>query len=61
MSVCVSEKRLLETKDQELLKNIQKESIKASMDYINDELNKFLKMTPFQPTKEVNFIEEYKK
>ncbi|QEH49188.1 hypothetical protein [Aggregatibacter actinomycetemcomitans] len=61
LSVCVSEKRLLETKDQELLKNIQKESIKASMDYINDELNKFLKMTPFQPTKEVNFIEEYKK
>ena len=51
---------MLESNNDDLLKGIQEESVQISLDYINDELNRFLIMTPSQPSEKINFIKKYK-
>ena len=60
VDISESEKELLESNNDDLLKGIQEESVQISLDYINDELNRFLIMTPSQPSEKINFIKKYK-
>lgn len=60
LDVSISEKELLESNNDNLLKEIQEKSIQISLNYINDELNRFLRMTPSQPSEKINFIKKYR-